>query len=216
MRGLTATNAGNSWVASPLQRHSGNPSACENFSFLWRNVVSRAATTISTNMKSAGEFFERRQDYNPGDDSIVRTSARQLRTKVREYFDSEGLNEPLILEIPKGGYVPVFKKREARSQNAAEPPLTPSTVRRWQIIAGLLALVSICLLYALNGFARSSKSPGKSSRPPTIVSNFLQGTTQPTRIIVGDYGAILMSTLARRQFSVEEYANGNISSTPLH
>src|SRR5258708_21946735 len=35
--------------------------------------------------------FERGPNYNPMDDSIVRSAARQLRAKVKEYFETEGI-----------------------------------------------------------------------------------------------------------------------------
>jgi hypothetical protein len=43
-------------------------------------------------------------------DSSVRVQARQLRLKLHEYFDGVGRDEPLILEIPKGSYRPIFRR----------------------------------------------------------------------------------------------------------
>src|SRR6266481_4611403 len=57
--------------------------------------------------------FGRPSSYNPGDDSIVRTEARNLRQRLERYFAGEGTAEPILLEIPKGGYVPVFRPRYA-------------------------------------------------------------------------------------------------------
>lgn len=48
------------------------------------------------------EVFERPKDYDPSGDSIVRTAAHQLRSKIKEYFDEEGSSEALTLDIPKG------------------------------------------------------------------------------------------------------------------
>src|SRR5438477_8266851 len=57
------------------------------------------------------KVFERGEDFNPSEDSVVRTSARQLRIKLKEYFDSEGREETWTIEMPKGGYIAVFVKR---------------------------------------------------------------------------------------------------------
>ena len=57
--------------------------------------------------------------YNTGEDSIVRTEARILRQRLDRYFSKEGLGEPVILEIPKGSYVPMFRWRELPT---VEPP----------------------------------------------------------------------------------------------
>src|SRR6266853_296813 len=54
-------------------------------------------------------LFHKPSDYSPLEDSSVRVHARQLRLKLHEYFDEEGRNEPVILNIPKGSYAPVFR-----------------------------------------------------------------------------------------------------------
>ena len=46
--------------------------------------------------------FERRPGYSPADDNIVRVHARQLRLRLEEYFLTNGRDEPLVVEIPKG------------------------------------------------------------------------------------------------------------------
>ncbi|MGO9257930.1 MAG: hypothetical protein ACLQU1_16695 [Bryobacteraceae bacterium] len=87
--------------------------------------------------------FGRPATYNPGEDSIVRTEARTLRQKLDRYFAAEGADEPVILEIPRGSYLPVFRPRAvtappAGSGPAATPagPTHPALSRR-QWIAGL-------------------------------------------------------------------------------
>lgn len=87
--------------------------------------------------------FGRPESYNPGEDSIVRTEARTLRQRLARYFEGEGSQEPLILEIPRGGYIPVFHPRQAE---AGVPPATAAPVsapvvsrRRWLGIGALSA-----------------------------------------------------------------------------
>jgi hypothetical protein len=50
-------------------------------------------------------------DYDPKTDAIVRSQAWRLRSKLREYYASEGVTDPLIIDLPKGHYVPVFHQR---------------------------------------------------------------------------------------------------------
>src|SRR6201993_630040 len=54
-------------------------------------------------------LFHKPSDYSPLEDSSVRVHVRQLRLKLHEYFNEEGRNETLILEIPKGSYAPLFR-----------------------------------------------------------------------------------------------------------
>ncbi len=51
--------------------------------------------------------------YNPGDDNIVRNYARLLRKRLEEYFKTEGKNEILRIDIPRGHYFPVFYSTES-------------------------------------------------------------------------------------------------------
>jgi len=54
------------------------------------------------------QVFQRIPGFNSSEDSIVRSHARLLRLKLSAYFNAEGSAEPLIIEIPKGHYLPVF------------------------------------------------------------------------------------------------------------
>src|SRR5271155_5325397 len=49
------------------------------------------------------EVFERPANYNPKQDAIVRTEAGRLRARLGEYYLAEGANDPLVIEIPRGG-----------------------------------------------------------------------------------------------------------------
>lgn len=53
--------------------------------------------------------FGRRPGFNSTEDSIVRSQARLLRIKLAAYFSSpEGAGETVMIQIPKGHYLPVF------------------------------------------------------------------------------------------------------------
>jgi hypothetical protein len=53
-------------------------------------------------------------DYDPKADAIVRSQAWRLRIKLREYYATEGAQDPLIIDLPKGHYVPVFSPRSTK------------------------------------------------------------------------------------------------------
>lgn len=59
------------------------------------------------------EVFGRKPDYDPKLDSIVRTEAGRLRARLAGYYAGEGSGDPVIIELPKGGYIPVFRQPEA-------------------------------------------------------------------------------------------------------
>lgn len=68
----------------------------------------------------AVEVYGRPADYNPQIDSTVRVEAGRLRTRLHKWYDSEGGNEKIRIELPKGGYIPVFHRvQEPRRPHAA-------------------------------------------------------------------------------------------------
>ena len=56
----------------------------------------------------AVDVFERSDAYDPVVDSTVRVEAGRLRNRLREYYQTDGKHDPIVIEIPKGGYSPVF------------------------------------------------------------------------------------------------------------
>lgn len=55
------------------------------------------------------EAFGRPTDFDPKTDTIVRVQIHRLRQKLKEYYDSEGRHDPVLVEIPKGHYLPSFE-----------------------------------------------------------------------------------------------------------
>jgi TolB-like protein len=52
--------------------------------------------------------LDRSRDFNPKGDSIVRIHAGRLRRALTEYYLTNGIYDPIIIQIPKGCYVPEF------------------------------------------------------------------------------------------------------------
>ena len=48
--------------------------------------------------------FDKADSYDPTVDPTVRVEAAKLRAKLARYYESEGRQEALVIEIPKGGY----------------------------------------------------------------------------------------------------------------
>src|SRR5580698_1789872 len=68
----------------------------------------RGTPEDATEQQIGIQVFQRSPGFNSSEDSIVRSQARLLRLKLAAYFNAEGASEPLIIEIPKGHYLPVF------------------------------------------------------------------------------------------------------------
>jgi len=61
----------------------------------------------------AVEVYGRALDYDPVCDPIVRSEAHRLRAKLAAYYAGEGIGDPILLGLPRGRYVPVFRASRA-------------------------------------------------------------------------------------------------------
>ena len=57
------------------------------------------------------QVFGKEDSFDPRTDPIVRVQARRLRAKLVRYYREEGRADEWIVELPKGGYAPTFKRR---------------------------------------------------------------------------------------------------------
>lgn len=58
------------------------------------------------------EVYDRAVSYDPSVDSIVRSGAQRLRSKLKQYFESEGARDEVLINFRTGSYVPLFRLRE--------------------------------------------------------------------------------------------------------
>jgi hypothetical protein len=66
------------------------------------------------------EALGRKDDFDPKIDPIVRVQSHRLRTKLKEYYSHEGSHDPILVQIPKGHYLPTFELLIAESILAAK------------------------------------------------------------------------------------------------
>ncbi len=98
----------------------------------------------------ATEVFGRQQDFDPHVDSMVRVQAGRLRTKLAEYYASEGAEDQTVVELPKGTYGLTFHPRpHGAARNHAAPShespgnseVNGRTSRTWVIAVIALSVV---------------------------------------------------------------------------
>lgn len=93
--------------------------------------------------------FGRPPGYNPNEDNIVRSQARLLRLKLEHHFANDGKDEPVMITIPKGRYLPAF---ETRPEQLGVPSPSPAEVQtgahRRPYLSLFLGLTAMLLLAA--------------------------------------------------------------------
>jgi adenylate cyclase len=77
------------------------------------HIVNRTMHGSAGDLKEfsiAMEVFDRTSDYDPSIDAIVRVEARRLREKLKAYYTHEpGRNNPVLIALRPGSYVPIFR-----------------------------------------------------------------------------------------------------------
>jgi hypothetical protein len=72
------------------------------------------------------EVFARGNDYDSRRDAVVRVQANMLRKRLSSYYEDEGINDRIVIEIPKGHYIPQFRLSDPVI-TTAEMPVVPGT-----------------------------------------------------------------------------------------
>jgi TolB-like protein/Tfp pilus assembly protein PilF len=103
----------------------------------------------------AVEVFDRPESFDPAVDPLVRIEAARLRDKLREYYEGDGHNDPIRIDLPKGAYAPHIEFRQtAASGDQPDRHLVAasSPVSSRKSLAGLLAASIVAALLVLAGF----------------------------------------------------------------
>jgi hypothetical protein len=162
------------------------------------------------------EVFGKGPDYSPLLDSSVRVQARQLRLKLHEYFDGAGGNEPIILEIPKGGYRPIFRSLvqdveaapseapQIEIENVADvfvgPQESAQAIQRFPWLPRMIACVAVAIA-ALLGF-RSFWNAHRSIPWPLAA---VMDRGEVIHLILADSAYQITATANGRSMDLSEY-----------
>jgi hypothetical protein len=97
------------------------------------------------------DVFAKPASYDPRQESVVRMHMARLRQKLAEYYRTEGLEDPIIVDLPKGGFRVTFEPRPvvpvAPDPVPVQPIVIPAPPRSFQrewILGGML-LISLAL-----------------------------------------------------------------------
>jgi hypothetical protein len=110
------------------------------------------------------EVYDRGPEFDSTRDPIVRVQAHEIRRLLKKYYEAEGKNSLLHVDLPCGAYVPVFGRSPTdEADDTAPPAQVVSGARRSSlahfVIIGILAVVCLVLSFFL--IIRSS--PGEKS-----------------------------------------------------
>jgi serine/threonine-protein kinase len=128
--------------ASP--RFASSERLCRFLAFTVEETLAGRTSQLKETTVGA-EVFGRKPDYDPRVDAVVRIEAVKLRARLREYYDNEGRQDPVRIDLPKGGYVPAFALQSPGEAADASPPVAAQAAPGpplWITLTALLALVT--------------------------------------------------------------------------
>ena len=94
-----------------------------------RFVIEEALADRANRLKEytiALEVFDQDESFNPQTNTIVRVHAGRLRRRLERYYLTDGSGDELRIDIPKGGYAPVFQRMSRARPCATEPVTEPA------------------------------------------------------------------------------------------
>ncbi|MHB8503665.1 MAG: hypothetical protein ACYDCG_12930 [Candidatus Acidiferrales bacterium] len=160
----------------------GSESLCKLLRYLAKHAVDHPGTPIKE-FQIATEVFGRSPEFDPQLDSMVRVQAGRLRSKLTEYYSSHGLEDAIVVELPKGSYVLSFHHRGApvtkspvSSANGVvnQDALEKSTERRWgtEVISLSIFLAAAILVVVWLMATRNSSPVGLASESEPVPAAF--------------------------------------------
>jgi len=177
-------------LASSSALH-GSESLCKLLRYLAKHSLDHSGTPLKE-YQIATEVFGRRSDFDPQSDSAIRVQAGRLRGKLAEYYASEGTDDPIVVELPKGAYMlqfhhrPPGNHRDFANGNGRISNSMPQAVDNWMmatITLGVLLVVSLMVIAGLIGSWRVLATAGESNTTPVefqkLWKRFLHGPGEP-------------------------------------
>lgn len=177
--------------------NSGVLHGSESLRKLLRYLAHHAIEHPGTPLKEyqiATEEFGRPPDFDPAVDSMVRVQAGRLRTKLAEYYATEGAEDPIRIELPKGTYTLFFHPHQPgnahpHSDGTAGDQLPHATSAgvpiKWLVTVITLSVLLAASLAAIFILRRGAPLVSAETTEPAATSlqifwkPFLRGPDEP-------------------------------------
>lgn len=205
-------------VRAQLERVLESPdfARADRASAFLRFIVEETLESRASHIKAftiALEVFGRDETFNPQTDTIVRVEAGALRRRLERYYFTTGQDDPIIIDIPKGAYVPVFRPSDLPGSEAPSEVKDSTPVdmaeqvpgRRFTAatIAGSIVVIALVTI-AVQMFLPARDQWTKTPTPPSVE----QGMAAPAAPFVA---VLPLETPTESPIEVQ-YATGLVES----
>jgi len=174
----------------------GSESLCKLLRYLSQHALTHPGAPLKE-YEIATEVFHRPADFDPQLDSTIRVQAGRLRLKLAEFYGSEGAEDPILVDLPKGGYVLSFHHRTSASHkgpsiapmsSGQESTSTPPTTRNWAIAVFVLVVLlaaAVAVIATMVTSRTTAEAIATTHSEPvspvfrTFWSSFISGPEEP-------------------------------------
>src|SRR5947207_7801559 len=208
----------------------GSESLCKLLRYLGKQALEHPGVQVKE-YQIATEVFGRQADFDPQLDSMVRVQAGRLRTKLAEYYNTEGAADRIVVELPKGSYAVAFHERAASATThgngnatlgtwASDPVESASAAATRRYLVAALS-VGLVLALALSGWlmwtrrdsaVSSANAPSDASVPGplrTFWKGFVSGPEEPWAIF-SNAQFVGVPTFGMRYYDAKKDGNAQI------
>ena len=146
------------------------------------------------------EVFGRSPSYDANSDPVVRITAGEVRKRLTQYYYDPAHRGELIIELPTGSYVPIFREAErapepgpdpvvVELETEAVPAYTPAPAHswrlRWALGVGAVVMAALAGTAGLLAGLRYHPEPP----PPSDIERFwapVTSSVNPTTFCLGE------------------------------
>jgi len=115
------------------------------------------------------DVFAKPASYDPRQESVVRMHVARLRQKLAEYYRTDGVDDPVMVDIPKGAFEVTFASREIAIEHFSivEPEevsrVEPKRRKETVLIALILAATVCALIFGVQLWRMKTVDRGRVS-----------------------------------------------------
>jgi len=186
--------------------------------------------------------FGRSEEYDTSLDNIVRVNVTELRKRLGHYFKAEGTNETLLVEIPRGSYIPVFCRRSPQNTNetpseqrlldsassfpsaeSEESQAAAKNVKKWDfsgrafwIATACAVLLGCCVLFLLwqNSKLRVEIRPWQADPVRRAFWGEFLGSNDEVDLVTADTALALAEDILKQPVSLDDYLDYKYKNLP--
>ena len=95
----------------------------------------------------AVDVFNKSESFDPQSSSLIRTYGGKLRDTLEHYYHTDGKDDPIVITIAKGGYIPDFTvRKESNPENIELDKRPPGRQKIWFVTAIAVVITAVLIL----------------------------------------------------------------------